>query len=109
MAGRFVISGSECRKTFTATWPLDVPVLELYQAEGCPYSSEVRETLTELGLSCVIHNPRTADGEQRNEQTLEELVDVGGEDQIPFLVDHHRGETLYETDDIVEYLETHYA
>lgn len=83
-------------------------MLELYQAEGCPYCTEVRETLTELGVSCVIHNPRTAGGEERNEQTLEELVDIGGQDQIPFLVDHQRGQTVYETDAIIDHLEDHY-
>lgn len=84
-------------------------MLELYQAEGCPFCTKVRETLTDLGVSYVAHNPRTAGGEERNAQTLEELVELGGEDQIPFLVDHQRGETLYESDAIIEYLEEHYG
>lgn len=83
-------------------------MLELYQAEGCPYSEKAREKLTELGLSYVAHNPRSHDGETLNEQTQDELLAIGGEDQIPFLVDHQRGETLYESDDIVEYLAEHY-
>ena len=44
-------------------------MLELYQAEDCPFCTEVREKLLELGVSYVIHNPRTAGGELRNEQT----------------------------------------
>ncbi|MFB6302601.1 MAG: glutathione S-transferase N-terminal domain-containing protein [Haloferacaceae archaeon] len=83
-------------------------MLELYQAEGCDYSRKVRETLTALGRSYVIHNPRTARGEVRNEQTHDELLALGGDDQIPFLIDHHRGVTMYESDDIVAYLEEHY-
>ena len=83
-------------------------MLELYQAEGCGYSKKVRETLTDLGISCVIHNPRTATGEIRNEQTYAELRTTGGQDQIPFLVDHQRGVTVYESEDIVEHLRTHY-
>jgi glutathione S-transferase len=83
-------------------------MLELYQAEDCPYSATVREALTELGVSYVCHNPRRHGGEVRNEQTLEELVELGGQDQIPFLVDHQRGVTMHESDDIVDYLETHY-
>jgi glutathione S-transferase len=85
-------------------------VLELYQSEGCPHSAEVRETLSELGVSYVIHNPRlpgNAGGDVTNEVTHEELT-AGGEDQIPYLVDTDRGVTMYETDDIVEYLEEHY-
>ena len=84
-------------------------MLELYHAEGCQYSANVRETLTDLGVSYVIHNPRAAAGETRNEQTHEQLRTFGGEDQIPFLVDHQRGVTMYESDEIVAYLEDHYA
>lgn len=85
-------------------------MLQLYQSEGCPYCAKVRETLSELGVSYVIHNPRLPGdqgGEVTNELTHDELM-AGGEDQIPYLVDSERGETLYESDDIVEYLETHY-
>lgn len=84
-------------------------MLELYQAEGCGYSKKVREKLTELGVSYVIHNPRTAAGDTRNELTHEALITVGEDDQIPFLVDQQRGVTTYESDDIVEYLKEHYS
>lgn len=85
-------------------------MLELFQAEDCPYCQKVRTTLTELGVSYVIHNPRTATKDDtRNEQTQDELVALGGKDQLPFLVDHARGITLYESGDIIEYLEQHYA
>ncbi|NUB89542.1 glutathione S-transferase N-terminal domain-containing protein [Haloterrigena sp. SYSU A558-1] len=86
-------------------------MLELYQAEGCPHSAEVRETLTDLGVSYVIHNPRRPGdegGDTLNEQTLQAMEAIGGEDAIPFLVDTDRGETRYESDEIVDYLETHY-
>lgn len=84
-------------------------MLELYQAEGCVYSATVRETLTDLGVSYVIHNPRSAAGETRNEQTHNQLRTLGGEDQIPFLVDHQRDVTMYESDDMIAHLEEHYA
>ena len=84
-------------------------MLELYQAEGCPHSATVRETLTELGLSYVAHNPRTPDNEVKNERTNRELETVGGEAQIPYLVDDTREEALYESDEIVDYLERHYG
>lgn len=84
-------------------------MLELYQAEGCGYSEMVREKLTDLGLSYIIHNPRTARGETRNDQTHEQLMRLGGDDQIPFLVDQQRGVTMYESDDIIEYLEEYYS
>ena len=84
-------------------------MLELYQAEGCPYSGTVREKMTELGLSYVVHNPRLHDGDVQNEQTHDELLALGGEDQIPFLVDHQRGITMYESDEIVDYLDEQYG
>ncbi|WP_306059130.1 glutathione S-transferase N-terminal domain-containing protein [Natronococcus wangiae] len=83
-------------------------MLELYQAEGCGYSQKVRKTLTGLGVSYVVHNPRSAAGETRNKQTHNELRLLGGKDQIPFLVDRDRGVTMYKNDDIVDYLRTHY-
>lgn len=84
-------------------------MLELYQAEDCPYSEKVRQKLTGLGISYVVHNPRRHGGEVRNEQTHDELVKLGGQNQIPFLVDHQRGVTMYESDDIVDYVEEHYS
>ena len=72
-------------------------------------SAKVRETLTDLGVSYVVHTPRSATGDTRNEQTHDQLRTPGGEDQIPFLVDHLRDVTMYESDGIVAYLEEHYA
>lgn len=87
-------------------------MLELYQAEGCPHCGKVRDTLTDLGISYIAHNPRlpAKDGSDVcNEQVHDELIEIGGQDQVPFLVDHGRGVTLYESDEIVAYLETHYG
>lgn len=84
-------------------------MLELYQAEDCPHSQDVREKLTELGLSYVAHNPRLAEGEVKNETTKGAMEAIGGEDQIPFLVDTEREEAIYGSDEIVEHLEDHYA
>ncbi len=86
-------------------------MLELYQSEGCPHCGKVRQTLSELGVSYVTHNPRlpgNVGGDTTNEVTHEELV-AGGEDQIPYLVDTDRGVAMYESDEIVEYLKTHYG
>lgn len=85
-------------------------MLELYQFEGCPHCVKVREKLSELGVSYVLHNPRLGkshDHEVTNQQTYDELVE-GGLDQVPYLVDAQRETAMYESDDIVEYLETHY-
>lgn len=85
-------------------------MLELYQSEGCPKSANVREKLSALGVSYVLHNPRlpgNAGGDVTNEVTYDELT-AGGEDQIPYLVDTDHGVTMYGSEDIVEYVEQQY-
>ena len=86
-------------------------MLELYQAEGCPHSEQVRQRLTDLDVSYVAHNPRRLGdegGDVLDEQVRDEMVAVGGENQIPLLVDHQRSETIYGSDDVVDYLDEHY-
>lgn len=87
-------------------------MLELYQSEGCPHCGKVREKLSDIGASYVIHNPRLPGkqgGDVTNEQTYSELTEHGGLDQIPYLVDTGRGVAMYESDGIVEYLEEYYG
>jgi predicted GNAT family acetyltransferase len=54
-------------------------MLTLYQAEWCPFSSAVREVLTELGLDFVARQVEPWPGERN------ELRAVAGTDQIPVL------------------------
>lgn len=84
-------------------------MLELYQAEGCPHSRRVRETMTDLGLSYVVHNPRLPDGTVQNPGTRRALERVGGEDQIPLLLDTSQDATVYEAAAIISHLEAHYG
>ena len=78
-------------------------LLELYDFEGCPYCRKVREVLCELDLDYrarpVAHgSPRRA-----------ELQEVGGKVQVPYLIDPNTGSRLYESADIIEYLNETYA
>lgn len=81
--------------------------LELYQFEGCPYCSKVRKKMTELGLSFTAHNPR------QDDDRMEELMDLGGKDQVPFLVvrdeDGDVVESMYESDDINDFLDERFG
>lgn len=73
-------------------------MIELYQAEWCPYSSRVRQRLTELGLSFVARQV-PADPADR-----EELRRIAGSDEIPALVDD--GEVVEgDADALVAYLD----
>jgi uncharacterized protein len=54
-------------------------MLTLYQTEWCPFSSAVREVLTELGLDFVARQVEPWPGERA------ELREIAGADQIPVL------------------------
>jgi len=73
--------------------------LTLYQAEWCPYSSAVREVLTELGLDFV---GRQVEPEPEQRDRLRTLA---GTDGIPVL-ETEDGEIFRGTREIFKYLET---
>lgn len=78
-------------------------MLELYQFERCPFCAKVRQKLTELDIDYIVRN--VPPGSPKREK----LVELGGKQQVPFLVDESRGVSMYESDDIIAYLEEHYA
>ncbi|MDY6780510.1 MAG: glutathione S-transferase N-terminal domain-containing protein [Halobacteria archaeon] len=83
-------------------------MLELYQTEGCGYSEKLRDKMSELGLSYIVHNPRLTGADDRkvtNESTYEQMLNIGAKDQVPFLVDNQSGVTMHESDEVVEHLE----
>lgn len=77
--------------------------LELWGYEASPYSRVVRERLGELGLMHVSHNLA------RRSPRRGAFVDHFGKAQFPRLFDPNLGLAMFESDDIVEYLNTHYA
>jgi len=78
--------------------------LELYELKGCPYCAKVIKKLDELGLEYESHMvPRS-----HSERT--EVKEVSGQTGVPVLVDPDNDVTgMPESDDIVDYLEEHYA
>jgi glutathione S-transferase len=72
--------------------------MELYQAEWCPHSHQVRQRLTELGLDFVA---RQVAAEPPDRDALEAAA---GTNEIPVLVTDD-GETLKGEDEILPYLE----
>jgi len=68
-------------------------VLTLYQAEWCPYSSAVRQRLTELGLDFVA------------KQVAPRQEDRVGQHEIPLLTNGD-GERFEGTDAVFEFLES---
>jgi glutathione S-transferase len=78
-------------------------LLTLYNMEASPYCRKVRETLNELNLDYRVENV----GKLSARRT--ELVDRGGEMMVPYLVDPNTDTEMYQSDEIVAYLETTYG
>lgn len=78
-------------------------LLELFDFEACPYCRRVREVLCELDLD-YLERP-VAKGSPRRQQ----LQDLGGKVQAPFLLDPNTGAQLYESSEIIAYLNDTYG
>lgn len=75
-------------------------MLKLYTYANCPYCHRVREAFAEMGIEYEEMNA------ERGTPGSEELVALGGKQQVPFLVD---GDThMYESMDIIEYVKQHH-
>jgi glutathione S-transferase len=98
-------------------------LLELYSFEASPFARPVRELLCELEISYILRScgrsrldewvppplrerlgivPRS---ELKNRRALQQLA---GKVAIPFLLDPNTDTALFESGDIIEYLETEY-
>jgi len=78
-------------------------LLELWSFEASPFSRLVRETLCELELPYRLHN--VGKGSPRRSA----FVQRSGRMMVPFLVDPNHGIEMFESADIVTYLEERYA
>jgi len=77
-------------------------MLTLYYKPTCPYCQEVLGKAEELGLQFRLKDIST-------DSTLkDELVIQGGKQQVPFLIDTDKGVKMYESQDIVRYLDDNY-
>lgn len=70
----------------------------LFQKEECPYCQKVRQALSDLDVEWFS---ATKPSEGKRTGSLEKL---GGQDQVPFIIDTDTGVMMYESDDIVAYL-----
>lgn len=75
---------------------------KLYVKTGCPFCERVLDYASENNIPLQVKNI------YNKEQNLEELLQIGGKHQVPFLLDESAGISLYESDDIVEYLKQRY-
>ena len=73
-------------------------MIKLYQLEKCPYCAKVRAKLEELEIEYEIENI-----ERENKPQI--VLDLGG--FVPVIDDD--GNTMNESDDIIDYLEAKYG
>jgi glutathione S-transferase len=92
--------GTRCRNGGS---PAKVEPLVLYNMEGSPYCRKVREALSELDLEHVVKNM------PKGTPKRAELVERGGKFQVPYLADPNTDTEMYESDDIIAYLEESYG
>ncbi len=78
-------------------------LLILYNLEISPFCRKVREKLNELNLDYHVKNVG------KHSARRPELVDRGGKMMIPYLVDPNTNVEMYESDDIIDYLEAAYG
>jgi glutathione S-transferase len=90
-------SGRRYRKARAPAEPL-----ELYSYEASPFSRLAREALCELELPYRLHN--VAPGSPKRDA----FVARSGKMQVPYLVDPNTGTAMFESADIVRYLDSTY-
>jgi glutathione S-transferase len=78
-------------------------LLELWSFEASPYCRLVRETLTTLEIPYPLHN--VAKGSSKRAAFVERT----GKMMVPYLVDPNTGREMFESADIVSYLEATYG
>ncbi len=78
-------------------------MLELYANPDCPYCLKVMKKMTELGLDYIFRSHKFDKGESSWG------FKIGGKTQVPLLVDQSNNVIMYESADIIEYLESNFG
>lgn len=80
---------------------LEVIMLELYVLESCPYCKKVIDFFND---NCIEY----LKNDVTNPLFKAELIKLGGKEQVPFLYDTEKEITMYESDDIVDYIKNNF-
>lgn len=78
-------------------------MLELYANPDCPYCLKVMKKMTELNLDFIFRSHQFENAQESWGHR------IGGKTQVPLLVDQTKNVVMYESADIVAYLEENYA
>lgn len=78
-------------------------MLTLYFKPTCPFCQRVIQMAENLNVKLEMKDIT------EDEAALAELIEKGGENQVPFLVDSEKGASMYESNDIIEYIRDNYS
>ena len=74
-------------------------MINLFIVDTCPYCKKVIDYLKTTPINFQLLDINDA-------HNYEEMMQLGGKRQVPFLFDDKNNVTMYESDDIIEYLKT---
>lgn len=80
-------------------------MIQLYFDPICPFCVRVTEHLEARGIA---FEPKQL-SIRGDSETRQELVALGGKPQVPFLRDPERDVQMYESADIIDYVDGHYG
>lgn len=78
-------------------------MLTLYYKPTCAFSQRVLQMADNFKVELDLRDVSD------DESALAELIEKGGQKQVPFLVDTEKDVSMYETNDIIDYLRENYA
>jgi len=78
-------------------------MLILYAKPTCPFCQRVIQVAENLKVALDIKYV------SEDEVAKAELMEKGGEMTVPFLVDTEKGNSMYESSDIIDYIRENYA
>lgn len=76
-------------------------MFDLFVLDTCPYCQKVIDFIKE-------HNIKFHKFDTTNNDNVLRLLSVGGKDQVPFLYNEDTNDKIYESDEIISYLERNY-
>ncbi|XP_020694315.2 uncharacterized protein LOC110108143 [Dendrobium catenatum] len=97
------IAGFKLKET-SRLGPRPEKPIEIYEFESCPFCRKVREIVSILDLDILFY-PCPKNGPNFRPKVLQ----MGGKQQFPYMVDPNTGVSMYESDDIIKYLVTKYG
>jgi glutaredoxin 3 len=77
-------------------------MLTLFYKPSCPFCQRVLGEIEDMGIQLNLRDTSS------DLVAADELLEKGGKPQVPYLIDEDRGISMYESGDIITYLEENY-